>query len=264
MLFLPLVNECEIGRGAAVMTSQNPEEIRLILSRVEDWVLFPIESLAHAMECGVSFPLSEKALKMEEIERLASRLSESMEDYASWLMGIIGNESGKERQTDSLQMLIWKQCLVLTAVRTFGWENDKTGMGVELARLFASSEKAYLSGFYTPELLCPENLMLLPAFHRFGWHCAKAFEMLDLGDAPAYVRELKEGLETCPEAKAIAEYLIKNTPQLNAGSKGVSQELLNLAEQVRKLLSAYPPNHPAVAAIKASDAYQKVAEIIER
>lgn len=264
MLFLPLLNACESGRGAAVLDSRNPNEIKLALSQVEDWERFPIESLAHAMECGVCFPLPERALKREEIERLASRLSESMEDYASWLMGIIENESSKERQPDSLQMLIWKQRLVLTAVRTFGWENDKTGIGVELARLFASSEKAYLSGFYAPELLCPENLMLLPAFHRFGWYCAKAFEALDSGDAPAYVRELKAGLEVCPESNAIAEYLIKNTPQLNAVQKGVSQELLNLAEQVRKLLSAYPPNHPTVAAIKASEAYQKVAELIEQ
>lgn len=264
MLFLPLINNCDIGRGAAVLALQNPDEIRLVLSQVEDWNKFPVEALAHALELGISFPLSEKSLMAEEVERLVARLSESMEDYVSWIMDMIKKETDNEKRQDSLQTRSWEQRLVLTAVRIFGWENDKTGMGVELARLFASLEKAYLSGFYAPELLCPENLMLLPAFHRFGWYCAKAFEALESGDAPAYVRELKAGLETCPEAKAIAEYLIKNTPQLNAVQKGVSKELLNLAEQVRKLLSAYPPNHPAVAAIKASEAYQKVAELIEQ
>lgn len=263
MLFFPLINECETGRGAAVLWSRRPDEIKSVLSQIEDWEKFPIESLAHAMECGVSFPFPERALKIEEIERLTGRLSESMEDYASWLMGITGNDFDNGRQPDSLQVLIWKQRLVQTAIRTFSWESDKTGKGVGLARAFAKSEKESLPCFYAPELLSPENLVFLPALHRFGWYCAKAFDFLDSGDVSAYVRELKEGLKVCQETKAIAEYLIKYTPQLASYRQGGSDELLILAKQVRKMLSSYPPNHPAVAAIKASEAYQKVAELIE-
>ena len=40
-------------------------------------------------------------------------------------------------------------------------------------------------------------------------------------------------------------------------------ELLVLAEQVRTLLTAYEPGDPAVTALKASPAYQKVAYLIE-
>ena len=77
-----------------------------------------------------------------------------------------------------------------------GWKTDKTGKGIKLAGLFAKSEKEYLSRYYAPELLRPENLALLPAFHRFGWRCAKAFDALDSENVSAYVRELKAGLES--------------------------------------------------------------------
>lgn len=261
MLFLPLMNECDIGRGAVVLSLQKPDEIQLVLSNVEDWGKFPIEAFAHALESGVSFPLPKTALKAEEMERLAARLSESIEDYGCWLMDMLGNI--KKESPQNLQTLVWTQRLIMAAVRSFGWKSDKTGKGVELARFFAQSEKEYLTRVYNPELLRPESLNLLPALHRFGWYCAKAFDSLNSEDVSAYVRELKHGLDACPEASTIAKYLMEQTPQLAPCSQDISEELLNLADQVRKLLSAYPPNHPAVAAIKKSDAYRKVAELIE-
>lgn len=36
-----------------------------------------------------------------------------------------------------------------------------------------------------------------------------------------------------------------------------------MADQIRKVLEQYPADHPAVAAIKQSEAYQKVAYLIE-
>ena len=90
-----MINDCDIGRGAAVLTLQNPDEMQLVLSKVENWELFPAEALVHALEAGVSFPLLEKPLKTEEMERLTARLSESMEDYVSWIINVVGNDLSK-------------------------------------------------------------------------------------------------------------------------------------------------------------------------
>lgn len=263
MLFLPLINECDIGRGTAVLALQNPEEIKLVLSNVENWEQFPIEALSHALELGIPFPLPENRLNTEEMESLATRLSESMEDFVSWLIDIFGNNLDNSEKRDSLQLLSWRQHLNLAAFHAFGWKTDKTDNGFKLVRLFAETEQKYLSHFYASETLCLENLNLLPAFHRFGWHCTKAFEALDREDASIYIRELKAGMELCPSANVIVENLLEHTPQLKSCEQGVSEELLSLAEQVKKLLSGYPPNHPAVTAIKKSNAYQKVANLIE-
>ena len=74
-------------------------------------------------------------------------------------------------------------------------------------------------------------------------------------------RLLRQGLESCTEAKLIVEFLLK---QLEESQKiQATPELLALAEQVRILLAAYPADDPAVEALKQSAAYQKVAHLIE-
>lgn len=57
------------------------------------------------------------------------------------------------------------------------------------------------------------------------------------------------------------EHLLKHTPQLQ--KKEVPAELSALAEQIRALLSTFPADSPEIKALKASPAYQKVAELIE-
>ena len=93
-----------------------------------------------------------------------------------------------------------------------------------------------------------------------GW-LKEAFEALDAGDATGYVRCLREGLSTCEGMKDMVEFLIKHTPEVQAPAP--SQELLDLADKVRSMLSAFKPGDPAVAAIKQSPVYQKVAYLIE-
>ena len=61
--------------------------------------------------------------------------------------------------------------------------------------------------------------------------------------------------------KPMAEFLTKHTPELHTPAP--NEELLALAEQVRTLLASFDPSDPAVAAVKASEAYQKVAHLIE-
>ena len=97
----------------------------------------------------------------------------------------------------------------------------------------------------------------------FGWHCTKAFEMLDTGNAQGYIHELKTCLNTCIEANLIVEYLLKHTLSLQITQTTISPELSSLAEQVNKLLATYPPDVPTIVTVKASPAYQKVAWIIE-
>ena len=104
-----------------------------------------------------------------------------------------------------------------------------------------------------------ENLFLLPPLHRFGFYCAQAFDALDGGYAAGYVRLLREGLAVCEGVKDMVEFLINNTPEL----KNPSEELRSMAEQIRAVLSKFSPQDPAVQALKQSEAYQKVAYLIE-
>ena len=120
-------------------------------------------------------------------------------------------------------------------------------------------EEAYLPLCYAQEALTGENLFLLPPLHRFGVYCVQAFRALDAGDAAGYLRLLREGLTICESAKAMVEFLAENTEAL----KNPSEELNAMAEQIRTMLERFSPNDPAVAALKQSEAYQRVAHLIE-
>ncbi len=250
-MYLPLAETCVLGAAAAILQSEDPEEIAGLLNKVENLSELPACALAHAIKAGTAFPLPDKPLAIERMDDLAFRLAEDKEELLE-LTRRVGEIS-------TLQSLTWVRGLFLTAVKVCGWEDET--MGMDLARRFAAVERRYLTLCYSPQLLQPENMFVLPAMHRFGWHCAQAFEALDAGDAVGYVRCLREGLSTCEGMKDMVEFLTKHTPEIQASAP--SQELLDLADKVRSMLSAFKPGDPAVAAIKQSPVYQKVAYLIE-
>lgn len=254
-LFLPLAGKCGWGNAAAILEETDPGRLTELLGSVEKWKECPIEALSHALRHGASFPLPEKPLNVEEMDALAARMAQDPEE----LYGVL-NAAAAEDYAGSWQTLAWVRALALAAVQAFPWKTCG-GEGVALARTFAKAEGAFLTGCYAREVLQEENLRVLPPMHRFGWYCAQAFDALDAGDPAGYARLLRAGLETNPAMKPMVEYLTENTPEL--WNTGTAPELLALAEKVKALLAAYPADDPAVAAVKASPAYQKVAYLIE-
>lgn len=247
-LFLPLVDQCEPGAAAAMLETEDAARLEALLSEVKDWTALPPEALDHALRCGARFPPPGRALNVETMDLLAGRLA-ACGDCAGLLPGDVGDA----------QTLCWARGLVFAAVRTCKWEDAERGM--ELVRCLAEVEAAFLPLCYAPEALTEEGLFLLPPMHRFGWYCVRAFAALDAGDPAGYVRLLRSGLEAAPEMKPAVEFLTDHTPELQ--TPPLTAELLELAEKVRRMLAAYPADDPAVAALKGSPAYRKVAHLIE-
>lgn len=247
-LYEPLAGQCDIGTAAAVLAAESVPEMERLLERVQDWTALPPLALEKALLSGVGFPLPEKPLRLEEMDALAAGLSPDT------LLCVL-----KNAETGSWQPLCWARALALAAVQSCDWTDETRGM--ELCRMFVKIEREFLPRYYASELLCEENIRVLPPLHRFGWYCGRAFEALDSGNEAGYVRLLRAGLSACESMKPMVEFLTDHTPELQAPKPSV--ELLALAEQVRTLLSAYAPDDPAVLALKRSAAYQKVAQLIE-
>ena len=166
---------------------------------------------------------------------------------------------GARELPDSAQELGWARGLSIAALKVCPWKEIDGETGLLLSRAFVQLERAYLPVCYAEKALNGENLLLLPPLHRFGFYCAQAFDALDAGNAAGYVRLLRKGLAVCEGVKDMVEFLINNTPEL----KNPSEELRAMAEQIRGILSKFPPEEPAVAALKQSEAYRKVAYLIE-
>jgi len=254
-LFLPLAGQCPAGDFAALMEAGELQALEEILEKSRYINALPPMVLIRILHCGTAFPPVGNPLNMEDMDALATGLSQTPEELYDILLGTASWDLAGSWQT-----LAWARALALAAVRTCAWR----GAGPErldVARAFARVEGAFLPACYTQEVLQEDGLRVLPPMHRFGWYCAQAFDALEAGDVAGYVRFLRAGLERDPAMKDMVEYLTDNTPELQALKP--SPELVVLAEKVRTMLVAYPPDDPAVAALKASPAYQKVAYLIE-
>ena len=252
-VFLPLAGKCEVGNAAAVMEAKSVQEIEKWLDKVEKWGDFSVSALISALEQGAAFPPDGKVMRVEEMDRIIKRLSQYGERFFQ-----AAARPAPGQCDGSWQRLIWARRMVLAAVQGFDWQAE--ALGLALAETFAKVEGAFVRRCYAPEALLDENIQVLPAADRFGWYCGRAFEALKSGDAAGYARLLRTGLEASPNMKVMAEFLTEHTPQLKPPASG---ELLALAEKVRAMLAAYPADDPAVAVLRQSPAYLKVAHLIE-
>lgn len=257
-MFAALDGRCALGSAVAMLETEDPALLKESLAGVEDWNELPVAIFAHALTSGMAFPLPDRPMNIEAMDKLAGQLARET-DILDVLRQTVENPLD-----NNPQFLAWSRGLAMAAVRTFKWkaEGSDIDRGMNIARLFAQVEDKFLPLYYSPSVLATETLSFLPPLHRFGWYCAQAFGALDAGDEVNYVRLLREGLTVCENMKDMVEFLVEHTSQLQTQSEP-STELRALAEQIRTVLANFAPNDPAVVALKQSEAYQKVAYLIE-
>ena len=276
-LFSVLKDECTLGKAASILETDDAAQLADMLSGFDDWNELPIAALAHAISCGMAFPLPDTSLQVEEMDSLISRLTQDREGFVPMVLKVLETNPAR-----TLQSLCWARGLVLTALRVTDWTVGKIPEGkvmtlsmddpaesvldvvarnIAVARAFARVEEAYLQTCYAPELLNKNGLFMLPPLHRFGWYCAQAFQALDRGSQVDYVRLLREGLTSSESTKDIVEFLLEHISDITPQEP--SAEMAALAQQIRAVLSRFAPDDPAVAMLKQSEAYQKVAHLIE-
>lgn len=258
--FLPLENICPLGIAAAILEASTIHALTEKLRKVERWLELPIQALQYALERGVPFPLPDKPLDMEMMAGLATRLAQDRKNFLPLALRL--TEHIGEREWPEL---VWVQTLLAAAVRTYPWsskdQQDETE-GMALAQAFARVEQTFLPLYYAENMLCEDRLLALPALHRLGWYCIRAFDSLKSNGPVEYVRWLRAGLDVCEEAKDIVEFLVDHTREVQQTM--VPPELKALADKVRLILSRFEPNDPAVIALKQSEAYQQVAYLLEK
>lgn len=255
-MFLPLAGRCTLGDACAIIAESDAAKIEQLLSGVEDWNVLPTSALAHALACDIRFSLLDRPMKMEELDILARRLAQE----ETYIRPLVEQLPEIVPQMD-LKKLNWARSLSLAAVRGIADWKAQSEWSRTVIQVFVQVEKAFLPCCYAAEVLNEKNIDILPPMHRFGWYCVQAFATLNNGDLVSYVQLLRAGLGSCGDMKPMVEFLLENTTQLRAFEP--SEELMTLAEQIRSVLARFAPDDPAVAALKQSEAYQKVAYLIE-
>ena len=253
---LPLFAQLEdtpAARSARILLSQDQLLIAAEWNSVSNWQsIFPAAYL-HTMELRLPLPTAFYKQPSEQMARLATALAQAP-SFSRTVLDWLAHSAPPETPGE----LTWQLDLVTAALRTQGWAND-VPVGEELCALYTALASTYLNNFYNPELLNEDDIVALSPMHRFAWHYQQALAAWEQGDELGYVRSLRTGLDTAPAMKGMVEFLLEHKPKTTA-----QRQLEELAEQVRTILAQYAPDDPAVAALKQSEAYQRVAPLLEK
>lgn len=248
--------EGTLGLAARVMASTDNAEITQFLSEVSDWDAFPPNALEHAFQYGVPFPDSMSQQSIEWLQTTTRTIAENCKDFGTLLLPWIKNSN-----CDSLfqtQLHYWMLIAALTKKETFSDEET----AIQLCEYYTEVAEKYFNHFYHPDVLDSDHICCsFNQIDHFSMNYLTARSALVHGDQRMFIHSLRLGLRTAPQMKEFVEYLLyreKNNMRTKA-----SPELLALAEKVRSILAQYPSDDPAVMALKKSEAYRKVAYLID-
>lgn len=247
-----------LGHAVQIMEGELPE-IQAILPQIQaqDWEDVPGPAVVRAVELGAELPAAFFTQSRERLADLATQISEAIIPEA------LLNWAGRCDFTTSMTRFQFLFDLLAAALRADKTWVEETEGQLPLCDRFLDVAGDYLPSYYNQELLTDEvEWTTLPGLHRFALHLLKGREVQAAGDELGYVRSLRAALKAAPAMKKTVSYLQDQLSKPTLVS-APSPELLALAEQVRAVLSQFLPDDPAVVALKQSDAYKKVAYLIE-
>jgi len=248
-----LAGKHPLGDAAVLLEETDPIKLENHILSMKDWRQIPPTVFAHAIKCGMRFPLPGIKLPLEHIRNMAANLLDGVTVADS--QDIVRRAA---QSLDEPNTLIWAQMVITIAV-----DKQKWGKNVEdswgLCQDFVKIERRYIDFYYSKNVLDKKNILFLPSVHRLGWYCCKAFDEKLQGNLTGYVSWLRECLEAVPQMNEMISFLLDRAESEVFEKQTPSAELLVLAKKVKAILSQYAPDDPAVLELKNSPAYQNVA-----
>ena len=248
-----------LGQGARVMACTDSAEAEELIAQVEDWEAFPPEALLHALKLGARLPEGLRAQRPDLRLSLLAAMAQGDPDFAFHMAEY------PWEIPDTLPLLQTQFDLVTCAVQRIAplKEADEAELCHALCGKLVELSRDLLPRLYHPDLLANQtDWLVLPGNHQFCLWLLAGEKKRAAGDIPGYFRDLRQGLKQAPGMKDLTEFLLDEAER-EAAQASATPELLALAEQVRGILSRFPPDDPAVKELKSSPVYQRVAPLIE-
>ncbi len=244
---------CELGWAARLMDA-DAEEGRALVERMEEWDMVPARAIRRAVELMIPLPDSFYRRKGENNRDTAAALADPKKpEFIDTLLDWMDYCDF----TVSMSRFQFQFDLTMSALRAEDWHDDKRAH--RLCKLFLDLAADYLPNYYSSALLeSEEDWNALPGMHQYALQLLKGKTAWESGDELGWVRALRQALKAAPAMKKMVDFLRQNPP------KSAAQiQLEELARKVQAVLAQYAPDDPAVLALKQSDAYRKVAHLLE-
>lgn len=257
------LKDCSLGISAQIAFTDDPDQIEMLWEQVDQWDDVLPQAYFHAME--LSLPLPDRFYRQPSghLRKIVADIAENIPQFVCRMADI------KMAAGDTLIKLQFQYDLTAAAIQMMGVLRD--GKDDERCRLLCDRlvnlAQALLPRIYHPNLVyAAENWNVLPGMHQFGLWLCRGMRYKQSGNPAEYLKALRQGLLAAPLMKDMVDYLLERAEQeerLVRVKQTAPPELLELAEKVRAILAQYSPDDPAIAALKQSEAYQKVAYLID-
>ena len=244
---------CELGWSARLIDAEK-EEAQELLEKMKDWRQVPVMAIRRIVELGLPLPESFFQRSAQENRDTAASLAdpkepESIRVLLDWMDGC--------DFTSSMPRFQFAFELTIAALRAENWQSPKRAK--RLCGRFLSMAMDYMPNYYSSALLeSEEDWNALPGMHQFALLLLKGQNAWESGDELGWVRALRQALKVAPAMKNMVEFMQRHRPARPANSK-----MQELADKIQAVLDQYAPDDPAVVALKQSEAYRKVAYLLE-
>lgn len=247
-----------LGAAARTLAAAEREDAERTLAQTDQWRDFPPAALEWAFTLGCRFPESLYTQGAGILRNIVADLAKE-ENFSAKLLDWMWNNPASSL---AQHQFLW-QMLAGAMQKKESFSHER--LGLALCDAFYHETACYYRGLYHPNVLAdPEEWDVFPKMGRFSMHYLRAHKALKQGDQLGYVRQLREGLQQAPLMKHMVSFLLDQQDKASKRTAAASPAMTALAEQVRVVLDKYAPDDPAVKALKQSEAYQKVAWILER
>ncbi len=257
------LGDCDLGNSAKIMQINDKTEIELLSKKIEDWTFVPNAVPMHILINCAKFPdkfYNQSANRIQDLAgEIVAILNEKFVDIClKWI---------KESEISEFALnKIWTYSILLGSMRIANWKDENClEKYKELINRYINYSDLFINWYYNPNLLNEEMAIVLPSMHHFGWLMIKYEDAKKRGNQVESISWLRKALDVAPVMKNFINSLLKysENEQERLMYEEASPELLMLAEKVKSILDNYPESDPIVKEIKSSDAYKKVAYLIE-
>lgn len=248
-----------IGISAKLLDVTSKKEASKLLENVDAWDEFMPLAFGKALSLKAELPESFYSTPIENVTELLNNISNSSKDFAEAIIYYTNDD-----MLTDFNKITFAYYLICNA---FANETELYPEFLDdLISRFYDISRIFLTQLYNPEILENDNAFpSLPALHRFSIYFIMALDSENISDKIKYLRT---GLKINSDFKNLISYTSDKIQQEEAKQAANAQlnanpELLQLANQVKMLLSNYAPDDPNLLAIKASPVYKQVAHLIE-
>jgi glycosyltransferase involved in cell wall biosynthesis len=178
----------------------------------------------------LTLPISK--IDMDDLAYYISEMQKRHSDYVQVIREYFECFSAK-----TIQGIRWTLALLEKVVLSYT-KGDDIAEQLEIFEEYARLSAKYNRMLYSPDVLNPTTVSVLPRANRFGYYMGLAFSARDTGDDTAYIANMRLALHSYPVMEQPISLLLEDFQRKEKERREKAEEFNMLAKQVKARIRA--------------------------